>query len=106
MKFIPLFLISALLAVQVASLSPNHDKKLAPLDTCGGTVEADSGTISYSFTTPGETCIWTVHLKEKTRFRYYFTTFDVPGRDTNCTGASLGIYSLNNIFSESFQGLE
>jgi hypothetical protein len=70
---------------------------------CGGALEGDSGVLSYpelsQNITPGQICVWTVHLKTLQDFRISFTDFNVssPNDTINCQNSGVQIYSLSNL---------
>lgn len=65
---------------------------------CGGAIESDSDTLIFqkSPLTPGEICVWTIHLTSQVAFGLNFSTFDVKSRFLDCTDGGLRIYALNN----------
>jgi len=70
---------------------------------CGGTLnKADSNSLSYPglpgiSLTPGETCVWTIHLETTREFRINFTDFDVIASNSSCLDGAVRLYSLSNL---------
>lgn len=94
-----IILVLALAQTLAIPLDDVETSNLFPLAICGGTIESDFDTVSYSGVslTPGETCVWVIHLQTRMGFGFNFTEFDVRSQYTDCRDGGVRIYALTNL---------
>jgi len=97
------FVISFLLSLDSQVFSQElHSSPGIARTICGGTVTADSNSLSYpgvlgESLIPGETCVWTIHLETTQDFRFNFTEFEVNSSNSACEVGAVRLYSLSNL---------
>ena len=70
----------------------------SPLALCGGAIESDADSVSYSGALlPGEVCVWTIHLTSQFGFGFNFTQLDVHSQSSDCSDGGIRIYALTNL---------
>ncbi|XP_021964869.1 uncharacterized protein LOC110860114 [Folsomia candida] len=70
------------------------------LTVCGGTIESDSGVITYSGSptlSRGDECVWVIHLQARMWFSFNFSKFDINSGFLDCRDGGVRIYALTNL---------